>query len=141
MIKRIIQHMKKVFDMWRMTRDLEKESLKFHKEHVPRKFLEIEEQKFEITVFTQGFAERKKMTDQQALKLLNSCQQEGYIEILNRGKGLHLVRVSDDKGTGLTDTVFRFPIGLVEAEWEKHGRFISGFIVGLVVPTIVTIFR
>lgn len=124
-----------------MTRDLEKESLKFHKEHVPRKFLEIEEQKFEITVFTQGFAERKKLTDQQALKLLNSCQQEGYIEILDRGEGLHLVRVSDNKGTDLTDTVFRFPIGLVEAVWEKHGRFISGFIVGLVIPAIAELIK
>jgi hypothetical protein len=133
--------MKKIFNMWRMTRDLEKESLELHKNHVPRRFLEIEEQKFEITGFTQRFAQRKKMTDQQALKLLYSCQQAECIEILDRGNGLHLVRVNDNKGTDLTDTVFGFPIGLVEAEWEKHGRFIAGVFTGLIVPVVIELIK
>ncbi len=127
--------MKKVYSMWRMTRDLEKETLKFHKAHVPRKFLEIEEQKFVTAVFVQDFAIRKKMTDQQALNLLEQCEKEEYIDILPRDK-VSVVRVNQDKGTDLTDNILLLPIGLIEAEWKKHGRFTSGFIVGLVTPIV-----
>ena len=124
--------------MWRMTRDLEKKSLKFHKEHVPRKFLEIEEQKFVVANYIQDFAVRKRKSDQQALNLLESCEKEGYIDVLPRGK-VSVLRVNQDRGTDLTDNILRFPTGLIEALWEKHGKIftgIIGFLLGLI-PTIV----
>ncbi len=140
LLEGILEHMKKVYNMWRMTRDLEKETLKFHKAHVPRKFLEIDEQKFVAAVFVQDFAIRKKMTDQQALNLLEQCENKGYIEVLPRDR-ISVLRVSQDGDTDLTDSILRFPIGLIEAEWEKHGRFISGFIVGLVIPAVAALIK
>ena len=129
--------MKKLVNQWRMTRDLEKKTEQFNKEHVKRKFLEIEKQKFEITVYLQDFATRKGWSDQKALDILESCKGK-YIDVHDRGGGLKVLEVNNDKGTDLTDNVLRFPIGLLEALWEKHGKVFSGiigFIIGLV-PTI-----
>ncbi len=84
----------------------------------------------------------KNITHQQATSLVADCIKNKYLHgytQTHNGTSVDALCIIED-GRDLLDTVPFLPfikIGLYEALWEKHGGFISGVFIGILVPTFI----
>jgi len=134
----IIQDMKKIVNMWRMTTYLEtltNERLKDISVIDDTNESGIRVLKLQRTALIRDYAKALNYSQIYAYGILEDCVKEGYIyedRPTDEGAKGRVLRVTRGKngGTDLIDKIWFFPIGLAEAIWLKHGRFLAGMVVG-----------
>jgi hypothetical protein len=141
--------MKKVFNMWRMTKDLERRTntqLRGTSIAVDSITGDTHVLKMYELAFIKDYAKFRQCSQIYAYGILEDCIEEGYIKRhspSDPSKSNKLLRVTrgHNKGTDLIDTVLGAPTGLVEAIWRKHGRFYAGTFIGIVITSLSSVAR
>ena len=144
----IIQRMKHIFSIYQITKIVDDLVNEHEKDEPTPKFqLSGNKAHHPTSMFVrQQFRHKHGANTSRAVSVLESTISNGYLLGSTGTIGdtkVDMVCVTD-KGRELLDTVPYLPflkIGLYEALWAKHGGFISGVILGTLIPILIALVK